>query len=378
MIRKPLVLLALLSCLIFHAGCGASRGLWVQCEGRARTLSSRERIDALISRAAALRMNMLFVQVFRRDRTWFASALTDSAPFTGFMEKEGIDPLRYLLVAAHRQGIEVHAWFNVFNLGNNPDASFLQRHGDGFILRDRYENQTGDYMAGVLDTPGGRFMIDTPGLWLDPGQPEVRAYLLDILSELAAGYPDLDGIHLDFIRYPFLLPMLPLSGFTVGNDFGHNEGSLALFEDSRVDKWDDWKRENVTRFVKEAGSLLDRRHPRMRLSAAVICWADRAYLTAFQDWRTWIEKDWVDFVVLMNYSRDGVLFHHVTRQAGVYPEDKVLIGVGLYALKDKPDLLAQELADVRRSKNGGFVLFSYDDLFDDDGICDFLIDAMAE
>ena len=42
------------------------------------------------------------------------------------------------------------------------------------------------------------------GTWdtyLDPGLPEIREYLAAIVGEIAAEYP-VDGIHLDYVRYP--------------------------------------------------------------------------------------------------------------------------------------------------------------------------------
>ena len=40
------------------------------------------------------------------------------------------------------------------------------------------------------------------GEWfLDPGNPEVRSYLTDLVSEVVSKY-DVDGIHLDYVRYP--------------------------------------------------------------------------------------------------------------------------------------------------------------------------------
>jgi len=358
----------LLLLLLLSSACGISRGVWVPCEGQARPLSSRETIEALIDNAVDLEIDTLFVQVYRRDRAWFASALTDNTPYSEVLEQDGVDPLAYLLKAAHGKKIKVHAWFNVFNFGNNPESNFLVKHGDRFLLRDRFENTTADYLSGEVETPDGRFQIDAPGLWIDPGQPEVQDYLFDLATGLVSRYPTLDGLHLDFIRYPYVLPFLPLSSFTVGNEFGHNPESLARYHEEEGKKWDQWKREQVTAFVKKVKGYLEKDHPRIQLSAAVISWPDRAYLTAHQDWRTWIEKNWVDFVVLMNYSRDRTLFHHVSRQASVYPEEKVRIGIGLYALKDNPDLFVAEINDVRKMKVGGYVLFSYDDLYDDPSI----------
>jgi uncharacterized lipoprotein YddW (UPF0748 family) len=98
---------------------------------------------------------------------------------------------------------------------------------------------------------GAYYRMGTPALWLDPAAPGLLERLSASFGELAARYPELDGLHLDFIRFPDVLPFAPGSRFGVGLDFGHAEATLARFRAqtgleppsatsrANADAWDD-------------------------------------------------------------------------------------------------------------------------------------------
>jgi len=112
------------------------RALWVECEGSNDTLSSKKKIDELIERARAARVNLLYVQLLRHNRAWFNSRLADSSPYRAFLRKEQTDPLLYLLARAHQAGIQVHAWLNVFRIGKDRNAPILRQLGADAVTRD--------------------------------------------------------------------------------------------------------------------------------------------------------------------------------------------------------------------------------------------------
>src|SRR5262249_35056307 len=144
---------------------------------------------------------------------------------------------------------------------------------------------------------------------LDPGDPEVRAYTHLVLMHLAERY-DLDGMHLDFVRYPG------------GGDWGYSSGALAAFDAASGrtgapaptdPEWQRWRRDQVTAFASDLPNDLIRQKPRLKLSAAVIPWgtgpasqADwvrtSAYSEVFQDWDAWLRTGVIDLAVAMNYD----------------------------------------------------------------------------
>ncbi|MEW6775150.1 MAG: family 10 glycosylhydrolase [Bdellovibrionota bacterium] len=358
----------------------APLALWVECQGDRKTLDAPERIDALVEDAKRMGVDVLFAQVYRGGLAWYRSDRVDSPSWLA----AGFDPLGYLLSKAKDAHIEVHAWINVFSLSSNAEAPVLKRLGEDILTRDNFGRLVAAYAdgrapadPGSKESPAGsQFLIDAPGLWLDPGIPEVREFQLGIVRELLEKYPALNGVHLDFIRYPYALPVRPLSSLGVGIDFGYAEQALARFEKETGKKaplanqdlsgasgFDSWRREQVTKFVEEASRLA--KDQKRRLSVAALAWADRAYLSAFQDWRGWLESGLIDAALVMNYSRDKNLARHVGRAALAAGEaapsgQGAWIGLGAYLFQDGPDPLLAQMKEAASLRAPRIVLFSYD------------------
>jgi uncharacterized lipoprotein YddW (UPF0748 family) len=157
---------------------GAPRlGLWIECEGKLRTLDDGERLSNALDHAAALGATDLFVQVFRDGRAWFATQAADETPWRRARGR-GFDPLGMAIRRAHARGARVHAWVNLLRVGRPAGDVFLRRVGEDAVL-----SGTGPGDSGAGWTP------DTPGAWLDPTSPEVGARLASILSDLVRAYP---------------------------------------------------------------------------------------------------------------------------------------------------------------------------------------------
>ena len=116
----------------------------------------------------------------------------------GFRERTAdFDYLQAFIDAGHAAGLKVHAGVNVMVGGWKAPGLEL---GMVYDRPERQEWCAVDYRTDgmlvnhALDTAtvGGRF--------LDPANPEVQAFALDMLAELAS-YKDLDGIVMDRCRY---------------------------------------------------------------------------------------------------------------------------------------------------------------------------------
>ncbi len=361
------------------------RGVWVLCEGSARTLEDPQRIEELIANAQALGVTDLFVQVYRGGRAWYDATRADPAPYREIRERTGIDPLRRTLDRARASGLRVHAWVNVFSLNANRDAPIVRDLGEAAVLVDRRGRSLLDYPGGELPRPDRDwYRMGTPGLYLDPGAPGVRERLVETFAELVDRYPDLDGIHLDYIRYPGVLPFSPGSRFGVGLDFGYGEGSRLRFRADtglqgpyrdpdhparsaivHANAWDRWRREQVTGLVRDLRTRVLADHPELLVSAAVIAYADRAYLSLNQDWRSWVREGLVDFAVPMVYTLDDALFRHQVESFAASPErERIWMGTGTWLFASRPARAVDQLSVVREVGSTGEVLFSYDALLE--------------
>lgn len=341
------------------------RGVWIECEGSNETLSNPKKLDEMIQIAEDTGTNSIFLQVYRHNRSWYNSKLSDTTPFRTIWNKYGIDPLSYSISKANKKNIDVHAWINVYRIGKDLNAPIIKELGRDVITRDGSGRSMVKYS--LKNLPDG-------GYWLDPGDPRVHRYLLDIVKELLEKYPNISGIHLDFIRYPYK-DLNPGSQWSERKDFGYGKKSVDRFKSRygfsslsmdltdrlRTQQWDEWRRSQITEFVRDVYSLCKKKNPKIEVSVAVQPWPDRAYMVAYQDWRTWLKKNIVDFVILMNYSTDRKMARHLTQAAINLPyTPSVYIGLGAYLMLKIPQRLYLEISDCQDLNANGIVLFSYD------------------
>jgi uncharacterized lipoprotein YddW (UPF0748 family) len=350
----------------------------VLCEGSQRVLEHPERIDALLADAGDLGVTDLFVQVYRGGRAWFDSTHADATPYRRIRAEIGADTLARLIDRAHGAGLRVHAWVNALSLAGNRDAPPVRELGRDAVLVDRHGRSILDYPELEVPQPDRRYYrMGTRAVWLDPAAPGVAEHLVATFAELLERYPQLDGLHLDYIRYPDVLPFVPGSRFGVGLDFGYGPRTRARFtaetglgapfgESMRnANRWDAWRRDKVTAIVAAIDAAARARTPRAQLSAAVWTYADRAYLAQGQDWRGWLDAGLLDFAVPMAYTRDTVLFGYLTESfAGRRDRQRIWIGIGAWLFAKQPERAIEQLRIARASGVGGDVLFSWDAIAD--------------
>lgn len=330
---RGLVLLAFLA-----APCRAAepelRGMWVNSWGRG--LRSPAEITNMVSAAKRGRLNALFVQVRRRGDALYESQVVPKSDVV----PPGFDPLSETLRQARAAGLEVHAWLPLMPAWSGraglapPPGHILRRHPEWATA-----SKSGKRMA---------LSDGAEGVYLDPGIPGVRAEMVAVVEDIVKGYPELDGIHLDYVRYP-------------ATEWGYNPQAVARFKaetghtpTGNPAAFDAWRREQVTRLVEQIADSMKRIAPEMRLSAAV--YADRAdaYSHRFQDWGAWMRDGLVDFVCPMNYATAHATFDRRAKEALNRPGAPAYIGVGAW---NKPVASALRQAKSARAMGAGGLLF---------------------
>jgi uncharacterized lipoprotein YddW (UPF0748 family) len=363
------------------------RALWVLAEGHERVLENPERVPVLIDTAQRLDATDLFVQVYRGGRAWFDSSHADARPYAAARDASGHDPLADLLIQAHAAGLRVHAWVNVLSLARNREAPVIEALGRSVVLVDRHGRSLLDYPNLDVPEPDRRYYrMGTPGVYLDPAAPGLASYLAETFSELLVRYPELDGLHLDYARYPDVLPYAPGSRFGVGLDFGYGEptrarfveetGVLAPFGDSlrNASRWDDWRREKLSELVATIAVNARAVHPSTTLSAAVWAYANRGYLVLGQDWRGWLAEGSLDFVVPMAYTLDDRLFGYLVDSfASGRFRDRIWVGMGSWLFAKHPERAIAQIRSVREAGAFGEALFSYDSIVSEPALLDALL-----
>jgi uncharacterized lipoprotein YddW (UPF0748 family) len=196
---------------------------------------------------------------------------------------------------------------------------------------------------------------------------ELRRFLLDLVTRY-----DLDGVHLDYIRFPStgygFQPEIraryrvetgidPADLYAHGTARAAEKGEAWLAEERA--RWEAWHRAAVTLLVRLIRQDLQTVRPGLDLSAAVLADPRSARDDFGQDWAAWIDEGLLDLAVPMVYrpSAKQVLQLLDAISRVVDPRMKVYAGVSLQYLD------AREVAPVEalmgRYGADGLAIFSY-------------------
>ncbi|MEM1366843.1 MAG: family 10 glycosylhydrolase [Cyanobacteria bacterium P01_H01_bin.15] len=279
------------------------------------------------------------------------------------------DPLASAVKLAKARNMELHAWVWVF-------ASANQAHNE--LLRQR-----SDYLGPVLSRhPEWAGRDRNQNIWvkgsrkafIDPANPQAREYLLRLYEEIVTRY-DVDGLQLDYIRYPFQDPNQNITyGFGPAArqqfqaQFGIDPINLRV-NDPRWTQWTQFRKSQVDSFVASVSQRLKQRRPQLVISAAVFPFQRSDRLDRLQqDWETWIDAETIDWLVPMSYSQDSEQLRDRTRPLfSHFSSGSTLLLPGIRLL-NLPDVVAVDQVQFLRSlPTEGYALFAAANLNDNLG-----------
>ena len=209
----------------------------------------------------------------------------------------GYDALKFAIDECHKRGMELHAWIVTMPVGRWDGLGCKQ-------LRKRM--------------PGNIIKIKHEG-YMNPESQLTASYLADICAEVTANY-DVDGIHLDYIRYPEELPKLK----TLPREKG---------------------RENITRIVRSIARRVKSLKPWVKMSCSPIgkyddtsrYWSHgwNANHTVCQDAEAWLSEGLMDELFPMMYFRDNNFFPFALDWKERSHGRIIVPGLGIYFMSPK-------------------------------------------
>jgi uncharacterized lipoprotein YddW (UPF0748 family) len=358
-----------------------TRALWVV----RTTLVSPEKIREMIRRAASNNFNTIIVQVRGRGDAYYSSRWE---PRPGGLKNQpaGFDPLAYTLTEAKRAGLRVHAWINTNLLANLDDLPteaqhVYNAHPDWLavprpVAAALYAMSPADprYRATIVEwSKANRAEIE--GVYTAPANPAVREHVYSIWMDLLERYPQLDGLHFDYVR--FASPDFDYSRTSLERFRRWLEPSLSPAErrllavalksdplaaaDSYQEQFADFQREQVTALVERIYHGVKKRKPGAIVSAAVFANEENARTRRFQDWRRWLDLGILDVVCPMAYSADTAVFQEQIKVAAAAAHAagrEVWAGIGAYRVP--AESAVEKINAARALRADGIILFSYD------------------
>lgn len=257
----------------------------------------KEELRAILDRLQKANINTVLLQTRIRATTIYPSQYEPwDGCLSGFPGKSpGYDALQFAIDECHKRGMEVHAWVVTIPVGkwNSYGCRQLRKRFPRLIKR-----------------------IDQDG-YMDPEAKQTGCYLAEMCREIVQRY-DVDGIHLDYIRYPETWK------FRIGKDQA---------------------RGNITRIVEKIHQAVKKEKPWVKMSCSPIgkfddlsrYWSHgwNAYTKVAQDAQAWLKDGLMDELFPMMYFR-GDQFFPFAIDWKEHSYGKIIApGLGIYFLDPK-------------------------------------------
>jgi len=306
---------------------------WSDEEARAVWFSrfeygNEQDIRSEIAKADSCRCNIILFQIRGQGDAFYLSALEPWSEMLGG-SYPGYDPLAVAIEEAHLRGLELHAYVNAFPLWSGSRLPTSPQH----LYNLHPEWVMVDQFGTAMDPASGYAFIS-------PGIPQAAQHVHDVILDIAANY-DVDGLHLDYIRYP-------------DAGYSYDDSSLARFQreyggtpQTLPDQWKQFRRNLVTQFIQTVSEDITALKPWVKISAAT--WGNfyDGYTYYYQDSHGWLELGYLDFAAPMIYLDNIQTFrsrlaNHLANAYGRH----IYAGIGAYLLSPG-EILAQ--VDTARS-----------------------------
>ncbi len=309
-----------------HSGLGAYPGDWER--------SAKELADAGIN---MILPNMAWGGLAHYD----SRVLPKSKKYTEYG-----DQISQCVTASHNNGIEVHVWKITWNLEGAPKE---------FVEKMQKEGRT------QLAADGN------PINWLCPSNTENVKLELNAISEIVQNYK-VDGIHLDYIRYPgshaCYCPACR-DRFSLATKLKIQEWPADVLPSTgkHSSAYKDWRVQQITRLVRLVHKRVREIRPEVKISAAVFGGYPSCVTSIGQDWIAWAKAGYLDFVCPMNYTEDDKFFTDLLEnQLDLMPKGVAIYpGIGATASNSllTPDAVIGQIHHARFLGASGWAIFNY-------------------
>ena len=212
----------------------------------------------------------------------FLTGRQGEAPFPYY------DPLIFMIAETHKRNMEFHAWFNPYRAlmdskqNPNPPKHVTRTHPEWVI---KY---------------GGKS-------YLDPGIPEVREYVINVITDVVKRY-DIDAVHLDDYFYPYRVANVEFGDAKTYAKYGQGANK------------DDWRRNNISLFISFLNTNIKHLKPYVKLGVSPFgIWRNSDkdpegsatkggqtnYDDLYADVLMWMQQGWVDYLLPQLYWEHG-------------------------------------------------------------------------
>lgn len=324
------------------------RGVWMTSNDM-DVMLDRPKLEASFDQLAALNFNTLYPVVWNSGYVLYPSTTAQQEDIQPFIRRgfQDYDVLEEVTDQAHQRGLLVVPWFE-FGFMTPPTSELARNHPDWITYK----------------RDGGKTWVGAAGevVWLNPFKQEVQQFLLNLVAEVLNQY-DVDGIQFDdHISLP-----VEFGYDRYTRNLYYRETGRAAPNNPRDAAWMAWRANKITNFVSKLKQVVEAKKPGAILSIAPNPY-DTAYNSYLQDWVTWVNRGFVDEIVIQVYRHElNAFVAQLNRPEVQATRRKIPTGVGvLTGLRTKPVPIRfiQEKVQAARSQGLGVSFFYYESLWE--------------
>jgi len=271
------------------------------------------------------------------------------------------DMLAIAVEAGYKYGLKVQAALVTLKC---PSKRVMEGHPDWYMVN----------MQGISCIEAPPY---TEGYrWLCPSREGQKRYLMEIVEEIVSGY-DVDGIHLDYIRYPdVILPEAHRKRYGLVQDvelpqydycycevcrrlFQEGEGvdPLELKDAEALERWRRFRYERLRLLVEDIGTIVRRRGKVLSAAAFATPELSRRYVR--QDWPAWPLDMAMPMIYQKSYEKDLPWIRTAVEEGVREVGGRFPILAGLQVVDIAPEELTTAFHCVQEGGADGVAIFSF-------------------
>lgn len=279
------------------------RGTWIQTafQERYQRMSPeqcKEYLRQLVDDLHSTGFNAIIFQVRPEGDAFYKSEIEPWSRFLtgkqGAAPSEPWDPMSYLIALCHQHHMEFHAWINPYRMSASKNMKFAPNH----LYYSHPE---------IFVQYDGKY-------YLNPGMPECRRYVRDVVKDIVTRY-DVDAIHIDDYFYPY-----PVKGQFFDDQYAFQAYAPMMKIDVQdPDAVGKFRRQSVDILIRSLSEDIKSIKPWVRFGVSPFgiyrnasSWKNgsrtngtQCYDDLYADVLLWAKYGWVDYVIPQIYWEIG-------------------------------------------------------------------------
>lgn len=324
----------------------------------------KNEIEKRFSQLKDMGFNTITVQVRPCADAFYKSAYFPSSKYC--FGKQGVDmpydPLKIMCAVAEKQDLSLEAWINPYRISQDNDINKLC---DTNFAKKWYKNKS----------KKRNVYVSKKAAYFNPASSDVNKLIVNGVKEIVENY-SVSAIHFDDYFYPDTDKSIDNAEY---QKYLKKGGKSSL---------SDWRRENVSNMIKSVYSAVKSVNKKVKFGISPASNIDNDYSSLYADVEKWSQDSgYIDYIcpqIYFGFKNVKQPFMQTTKKWTNTAKCDLYIGLPLYKcskpdeyaakndesiineFKNNNDIIARQIRYIKNlDQIGGFYLFSYSCLFDE-------------